>query len=163
MPVPGHAPRIELSARHERWVLALAGVVFLSGLGWLVGHYLLATPDEFGVRSDPLGPWWLRLHGAAAMGFLVVLGTLLPVHVRRAWQFRLNRRSGATVLTLAGLLIASGYALYYVAGEDLRPALGVLHWVLGLAGLPVLALHVGLGRRAARERRFGRAHRRRGA
>jgi hypothetical protein len=160
---PSHsagAPRIELTARHERWVLGLGLALLASGAGWLASHYLLAAPDEFGASRDPLAPWWLRLHGAAAMGFLVVLGSLLPVHVRRAWQFRRNRASGAGVLALAAVLIASGYALYYVASEPLRWALSVAHWLLGLGGLPVLAAHVILGRRWAERRRDVR-HRRR--
>jgi hypothetical protein len=160
---PSHhpaGPRIELSARHERWLLALAIALFASGVGWLASHYLFAAPDEFGGSRDPLAPWWLKLHGAAAMGFLVVLGTLLPVHVRRAWQFRRNRRSGAIVLGVAAVLIVSGYALYYVGYEPLRPAITVVHWVLGLAGLPALVAHVILGRRWAESRRDGRERRR---
>ncbi len=157
---PPHGPRIALSARHERWVLGLGLVLLASGAAWLLGRGVFARPDEFGAGTDPLGPWWLRLHGAAAMGFLVALGTLLPVHVRRAWQFGLNRRSGAAVLGVAVVLIATGYALYYVGSEALRPLVSALHWGVGLAALPLVLVHRSLGRRSAERRAGGRAQRR---
>ena len=156
---PHSAPRIALSARHERWVLGLSLALFASGAAWLLAHFLFATADEFGVRQDVSGPWWLRLHGAAAMGFLVSVGTLLPVHVRRAWALKRNRASGATVLAVATLLAASGYALYYAGSEELRPWISAPHWLLGLVAAPALAAHVVLGHRWAARRRRRRLRR----
>ena len=131
----------------------LSAVVLLSGVCWLLSHYLLATPDEFGASRGPLESWWLRLHGAAALGFLVVFGTLLPVHVRRAWNARRHRTSGGVVVGVATLLIATGYLLYYAGGEQLRPSLSVIHWLVGLVGLPAMVVHIILGKRAAAPRR----------
>lgn len=158
MSPPPHRPRspFELSPRHQAWVFALAAALLASGVLWLLYHYLLAEPDEFGASQQPLEIWWLRLHGAAAMGFLVVLGSVLPVHARRAWHARLNYRTGIGVLAVAALLVLSGYALYYASGENSRPWLSLLHWAIGLLAAPMLTLHVLRGKRAAKLR--ARAH-----
>ncbi|AST31273.2 hypothetical protein AB6Q13_05265 [Ralstonia solanacearum] len=138
---------VRLSQRHKRWLYATAAVLCISGLGWLVAHDLLGGQGAFGDAPHPSEPWWLRLHGAAAMAFLVALGSLLPGHVSRAWQMRRNHRSGLFMLGLVLLLIATGYGLYYAGDEQTRPWISCVHWVLGLAAAGMAPLHVYLGRR----------------
>lgn len=78
---------------------------------------------------------------------LVLLGSLLTLHVRRAWLAGRNRRSGTLLLALNAVLALSGYALYYSGGETLRALASNVHLALGLA-LPVLLVaHIALGRR----------------
>lgn len=99
----------------------------------------------------------LKIHGAASMVILLVLGSLLTIHVKKGWQAGLNRGSGVGLLAVFGFLIASGYALYYLADERFRTLTSNSHLWVGL-GLPlILAGHVVLGhrvrRRLHRERR----------
>jgi len=138
---------VRLSLRHERWVWNVSLALLISGALWLVFHYFLTVSVEFGESRHPLEAWWLRLHGAAAMAFLIVLGTLLPIHIRRAWQVRRNYRSGVVVLTIVTTLVITGYGLYYVGSENLRLWISVIHWGIGLAGMPALILHVLMGTR----------------
>lgn len=144
-----HAPRlpVKLSQRHKRWLYATAGILFASGLGWLIAHYLFAGRGDFGDAPHPSEPWWLRIHGAAAMGFLIALGSLLPGHISRAWHARRNHRSGLFMLTLVAVLILTGYGLYYAGDEETRPWISLLHWLIGVAAAAGLPLHVYLGRR----------------
>ena len=143
----------QLSARHERWVLATGALLALTGLLWLIDHYLLATTDEFGARHAPRETAWLTLHGGAAMVFMVVAGTVLPVHARRAWHARLNHQSGISVLAALAVLMLTGFLLYYAGGEATRPWISLVHWVIGLVAVPTLILHTILGRRTARRLR----------
>jgi hypothetical protein len=152
-----------LSPGHERWVAGVFLALLLSGALWLVFHYFVAVPGDFGDTRHPLEAWWLRLHGAAAMGFLIVLGTVLPVHVRRAWDSRRNRRNGAAVLCVITALIISGYALYYAGSEELRPWIRRIHWVAGLVAVLALVLHVFTGKQAAARRQTLRSDHRRPA
>jgi hypothetical protein len=137
---------MRLSKRHERWVYIICGLLFISGLGWLFAHYFLAVAGEFGEAHHPSEPWWLRLHGAAAMGFLMVLGSLLQAHISRAWHLRKNLASGLFMLGLVMLLVLTGYGLYYVADEQSHPWISTLHWTIGIAAIAGLVLHVKLGK-----------------
>lgn len=131
---------MRLSKNHRRWIYAVCGTLVASGVGWLIAHYLPAEPGPFGEVEHPSEPWWLRLHGAAMMGFLVVLGTILPGHVRQAWSLRKvngaavkrNVTTGILMLSLVGGLGVTGYLLYYSGSEELRPYLSTVHWVTGL-------------------------------
>jgi cation transport ATPase len=147
---PEHHSRprdIRLSREHERWVYGVGTVLLISGLLWLMFHYFITVHGPFGEEAHPLTSWWLRLHGAAAMAFLIVFGTLFPVHVRRAWQVRANRYTGLALFALVTVLVVSGYGLYYASSEELRPWISVIHWGIGLLGLPMLAIHIVAGKR----------------
>jgi hypothetical protein len=129
--------RIGLSQRHKAWVHAGFGAAFLSGLSWIAAQLWLADGGPFGESPSPLARWSMQVHGAAAMLVLIVLGTLLPGHVQRAWRTGRSRSTGVLMLGLNGLLIASGYALYYAGAEAVRAIVSPLHWIAGL-GLPAL-------------------------
>jgi hypothetical protein len=145
-----HRPSgIRLSRIHERWVLGVGITLEASGALWLLFHYFVLVRGEFGSGHHPLETWLLELHGAAAMVFFVVLGTLLPIHVRRAWQLNRNQGTGAVTISTVAILSLSGYGLYYAGGEEARSWISTLHWIIGLVGIPVIVLHILLGKRAA--------------
>jgi cation transport ATPase len=145
---------IQLSRRHEWLVYGIVGSLFLSGAAWAWLHYLARSPSEFG-GGNPAETWMLKLHGAAAMAVLVMIGSLLPIHVRFAWRARRNLRTGLSVLALLGFLILTGYSLYYAGGERLRWWMSVSHLWIGLAIGPILILHVWRGK-SGRPHRPGR-------
>ncbi|HTI72539.1 MAG TPA: hypothetical protein VMF06_21365 [Candidatus Limnocylindria bacterium] len=138
---------LQLSRRH-RWTLYTFSVVLLvSGAIWAWAHY----QDESGT-ADPLlrgiAPWLLKVHGLAAMGFVLLLGTLIPVHIRHSWHANKNRVNGVFFLTAVGLLTVSGYLLYYLGDETVRGYMSRVHLWLGLAAPLLLGWHIFLGRRA---------------
>lgn len=149
---------MRLSQQHERWIYATGGVLFLSGLGWLIAHFFLAGPGEFGELHHVSEPWWLRLHGAGAMVFLLALGSLFPGHIVRAWQVRKNHRTGLLMLTIMAVLVVTGYGLYYAGDETTRPWISAVHWVVGLAAAAGLLLHVQIGRRSRGKRPIALEH-----
>jgi hypothetical protein len=114
----------------------------ITGCGWLLCHYVLAEMGDFGPLPHPQEGRWLELHGAAGMVALVLFGSLLTTHMRRAWAVRRGRASGGTLAGLFVLLTATGYGLYYVAGESFRAWISVVHWTVGLAIPMLLAAHV---------------------
>ncbi len=150
-------PRLQqrLSRQHEFWVYGTGSVLALSGMGWLICHFLLRAA---GPEPHPLEAWWLRLHGAALVAFLIVMGTVLPAHAQYGWRHRMNRGTGITVLVVASLLALSGYGLYYLVDDQWRTWTSLLHWIVGLAAIAVLGLHVFLGKRTARLRPPGGHH-----
>ena len=150
--------RIKLSPRHQGWIYTTFGVLFATGVLWLVAKRWLATPGEFGEQTSLLAPLSMQVHGAAAMVFLVLLGTLLQGHVRQAWNARRSRITGGGMLAGAALLVASGYGLYYLAGEETRAAVSVVHWAVGLVLPAWLVWHVRASKRV-RVRRPPRSRR----
>jgi len=147
---------MRLSTNHRRWIYWSGTALFATGALWLLFHYFARTQGQFGEASHPLEVWWLRLHGGCAMLVLVVIGSLLPVHVRRGWHLRKNLLAGWVLGVLALLLIASGYALYYVGDETTRPWISVFHWALGLGAPLGLTWHVWRGQQAHATRRTDR-------
>jgi len=150
-----HAPK-RLRRGHRRWLYALGIGLWGSGAGWLVAHHLLKSPGADSGLPAPSEIWWLRAHGAAVIGFLVVLGTLLPGHVPQGWRYRLNRTSGTTLLATCAVLAVTGYGLYYLSSDTWRADASAIHWIIGLATAPVLAIHAVAGRRIARSWRHPR-------
>jgi hypothetical protein len=132
-------------------VYSILGVLWASGIGWLVFHYFLRQAGEFGVLPHPLEAWWLRLHGAAAFATLWLIGLLWAIHLVPAWRAR-RRASGIVLGIVLIALVLSGYLLYYAGGDDARALIAALHWIIG-AVLPMFLLpHVLRGRRAAAAR-----------
>src|SRR5262249_8288678 len=126
------------------------------GLGWLIAHYFLAARSEFGEVHHISEPWWLRAHGAAAMGFLVVLGSLVPQHIVRAWRIGRNRWSGSILLVLVIVMVSSAYGLYYVVADQVRLWLSALHWISGIIGVAAMITHLRMGRLLRQPRRLSR-------
>ncbi len=138
---------LRLGRRQRRWFYAAFAVLFVSGAWWLALQSRLADSDA---PPHPMQPWLVKVHGAAAMVALVTLGTLLSSHIRRGWVARRNRRSGALMVGTVGLLVLSGYGLYYAGDERLRALTAWAHDIVGL-GLPgIIVLHIWRGRRTRR-------------
>jgi len=130
--------------RLQRYSLyAVLALLFLSGVAWTYWNYLAAPGDlETSAKA-----WTMKIHGAAAMAVLVLIGMLLSGHVRFAWRARRNRANGSVFLSAFAVLTITGYGLYYAGGEMLREWTSWIHLALGLA-LPILLLiHIFLGRR----------------
>lgn len=141
---------LQLSRRH-RWSLYFIGLtLLLTGLVWAWLHWL----DEAGGTAASwreLKPGLMKAHGFAAVGFMLLLGTLLPVHVRHSWHARRNRPNGAFFLAAIGLLTLSGYALYYLGDETMRALCSKVHFWLGAAAPLLLIWHIWCGRRATKK------------
>src|SRR5262245_55756281 len=140
-----HRPdRIRLRRLQRYFLYAVLALVFLSGVAWAYWNYLAAWPGEFEMSAKA---WAMKIHGAAAMAVLVLVGMLLNEHVRLAWRARRNRANGSVFLSAFAFLTVTGYGLYYAGGERLRAWTSWIHLLTGLT-LPILLLiHVLLGRR----------------
>lgn len=132
-----------LSQRRRWTVYGVFAVLAVTGVVWLVLHFL-GDGSEGGTLALA---WSMKLHGAAAMMGLYLLGMLWGPHIRNAWVRRRNRTAGAVFGALTAVLVMTGYALYYVNGELLRQAAEILHWVAGVVVCIALWVHIVIGRR----------------
>jgi hypothetical protein len=108
-------------------------VLYLSlGALWITGAYWLYDQQSL----------CLKLHGAAAMVFLMIFGVLVVDHALTGWGLNDKRPSGGSVLAVCGILVLTGWGLYYVGGEDLRHWISLIHRVLGLLLPVIILIHV---------------------
>ncbi len=148
------------SARLARWqimLLTISGAsLWLSGAAWLLLHYYGQVQSEFGPETNPLEPWFLRVHGLVLLPALLGFGGLFVAHMPKGWKNRYQRTIGIALTTAFAVLILSGYMLYYVGDEALRDWTSIIHWALGL-GTPALFiwhyLHGISKRRAVKRKR----------
>jgi hypothetical protein len=127
--------------RHRYLVWPIVAGVWVTGVLWLIFHYFLERPGDFGQSVNPLEKWWLSAHGAFAFASLWLLGFLSVAHVGGRWEWRRQRRSGVVLLTIYCWLVLSGYLLYYAGGERFRAVISRGHWIAGVAALFLLLLH----------------------
>jgi hypothetical protein len=130
---------IHLRPRSKLWINCVGAGIWLSGVVWLIVHYLVNQQDAFGLQTTPSEIWSLKVHGAFAFLALWTGGLIWGVHVVRAWKGGRHRWSGGLLFTGLAVLIATGYLLYYVGDEHARDIISWIHWILGLM-LPVAYL-----------------------
>ena len=146
--MPNRHRQVRLGRQHESWVYACVCALLLTGWLWLLFHFFVSAKTDFGEGHHPLEAWWLKLHGFASMGALVLFGSLIPVHMRNAWQRARNRSTGSALVLLMIALSLSGYGLYYAGGEEVRPWISTFHWIAGSCLGLCIPIHVMRGRRA---------------
>jgi len=135
--------KVRLNPGHRRCLYLAFGILWMSGALWLVAEWF-KEPD-LGPTRTPLQSLSMKIHGAAMLFYLALLGTLWT-HVRRGFALRANRLSGSFIIAVNVILVLSGWILYYLADDRLREWGSTFHWTTGLAALPLLCAHVFLGR-----------------
>ena len=135
---------IRLKHLQRYFLYAVVALLFFSGVAWTYWNYLAVSPGDFETSAKS---WAMKIHGAAAMAILVLIGMLLSGHVRFAWRAGRNRPNGSVFLSALAALTMTGHGLYYAGGERLRAWTSWIHLSVGLV-LPILLLiHIFLGRR----------------
>ena len=142
---------MRLEPRVRATLYVVTSVLFVTGTTW----WVLDWRDLLAVGSTwrQTGSYLLMVHGGAAMLAMVLLGVLIPLHLRAAWPSRSSRGTGVLMIVSHAALIVTAFGLYYIGQDTLRRWTGNVHAAVGL-GLPaMIALHVLLGRRRRVERR----------
>jgi len=142
---------MRLEPRVRAALYAVTSLLFLTGAAW----WILDWRDLLAVGSAwrQSGSYLLMVHGGAAMLAMILLGALVPLHLRAAWPSRSSRGTGVLMIAAHAALIVTAFGLYYIGQDTLRRWTGDVHAAIGF-GLPALiALHVLLGRRRRVERR----------
>jgi hypothetical protein len=137
---------MHLGSWHKTAVLMTTAIVGLTGLFWFVLHDVI--DDQAGEVVHVL----LMLHGISSYVLLVVIGSLLPGHVRSGWTHRRNVATGLAVTAMMAALAMTGLALYY-GGEELQNPAKWLHLAVGLGCFVLFPAHAFL---TSHSRRHGR-------
>lgn len=116
----------------------VTGILWLTGTIWL-GFRYLTGPDS--IFESPTQTMLLKIHGAAAMVFLFALGVIF-YHIPPGWRKKERRPSGVLLLTICGILILTGWGLYYAGGELFRNWMSWIHSILGVLLPMIIVFHV---------------------
>ena len=128
---------------------AAFAVLFITGAVWLAADRLKDSASEFWQEAAAT---LLMLHGGGAMITLMMMGALVPVHMRYGWRSRKNLVTGIIAATVNVALVVTAFGLYYLGSEAVRPWMSDVHTALGLA-IPVLLVgHIWWGRRGTDRR-----------
>lgn len=139
---PGRLPR------WQEWAVYVSfGLLIATGIAWLLLEHFVRVQGEFGAEPHPAEHIALILHGVGAYAFLVVGGTMIPVHVTLGWNTKRNFTTGIIFVAVLLLLTLTALGLYYLGDDVLRPRVSLVHWIAGLVALPLLLLHALRGRR----------------
>ena len=130
----------------EMAVYLTFGLLLVSGVAWLIFDTWVRVQGDFGPEHHPAEHMVLIAHAIGAYAFLVIIGAMIPVHIPLGWHQRRNLASGITLLTICGLLGLSALGLYYIGEDALRSWTSLIHWIVGLAALPALLIHLTRGR-----------------
>lgn len=132
--------------RWQRQTLYVTGILLLfTGVLWLAVHYSVGAGA--GELPHPVEAWSMRLHGVAAFAALFLFGVLAAIHVPQGWRQTFHyrwagqRNTGLTLCVLAAVLAVTGYMLYYFAPDPIRPSLGWIHAVAGVAMGGLILFH----------------------
>lgn len=138
---PGRLPRWQ-----EGCVYVTLGLLFTTGVAWLLMDSFVRVAGEFGPEHHPAQHWILLAHGVMAYAFLIVAGAMIPVHITLGWNTRRNLKSGLTLAGICLVLAATALGLYYVGDEISRSWVSAIHWLIGLVLIPALLIHALIGR-----------------
>lgn len=127
-------------ARWQIWLLTLSGSgLWLSGAAWLLLHYFGQAQGEFGPETNPVEPWMMKAHGLFLIPVLLGIGGMFVAHIPKGWAYVHQRVTGIALGVILGMLVVSGYLLYYLGDEAVRAWTSIAHWGVGL-GLPAIFL-----------------------
>lgn len=127
---------------YQKWFYVILSGSWITGIVFFIFNNFVEVEGEFGIEKHFLQYPVLKTHGAFAFFIMVMYGFYLGAHVKKTWKVKKRPMSGYVILLLPIFLIISGWFLYYVATDNARYILGLIHFAVG-ALLPVaLILHI---------------------
>lgn len=103
----------------------------LTGIVFAVMKYAMRTDDPFAVANHPLQPYMLDAHIVIAPVALFGFGLVFHSHIWKKYESpaRARRSSGVASMSLLVPMALSGYLLQVSAGEAMRQAMAIAHWI----------------------------------
>ncbi len=125
----------------KKMLYATSALLWVSGTIWLFFRYFIQGKGDFNSPSYAEQATCLRIHGAAAIVFLIVFGALL-YHILPGWRQKYQRPSGLSLIVTCVFLIITGWGLYYMGNEYYRNLVSVIHSILGFLLPAIIFFHV---------------------
>lgn len=132
---------IYFSVRKKQAMYVCLLVLLISGILWLIFNNFVRIDGDFGPQHHPVEPWFLKIHSIAMFGYVFILGTLWPIHMKLGLKMenKKNKITGLILLITSIILVITGYGLFYVGSDLFRSIISITHWIIGI-GLGVVFL-----------------------
>jgi hypothetical protein len=131
-------------------VLAL---LFATGIVLIPGALELRLEWEVPLRLPPGSRILIAAaHALGAFASLLVVGALIPMHMRSGLRRKRSVYTGISLIALFAVLAISGLAIYYVSSETGSIWSSISHLGIGLAIVIPLTVHALKGRRVRQDR-----------
>jgi hypothetical protein len=131
----------------RRSLYSSLGLLWLSGLAWLILHWFFTREGEFGPAPHPWQPKILVIHGVLAVVATFLFGWIAGSHVGAGWRRGAQRISGVSLISLLILLALTGLGSYYLTWDRARSANALLHEIAGVLAVVPALVHWATGRR----------------
>jgi hypothetical protein len=131
----------------RRVLYASLGLLWLSGLAWLVLHLFFARNTEFGTAPHPWQPGILMVHGVLAVLATFLFGWIVGSHVSLNWRRGAQRVSGVALIVLLAVLALTGLGSYYLTWDGARAVNSLVHEGAGLLTIIPALVHWATARR----------------
>ena len=132
----------------RRSLYSSLGLLWLSGLAWLILHWFFARETEFGAAPHPWQPGILVVHGVLAVVATFLFGWIAGSHVGFNWRRGLQRVSGVVLIVLLAVLALTGLGNYYLTWDSARAANSLVHEAAGLLAIVPALVHWAVAKRA---------------
>jgi predicted small integral membrane protein len=136
---------LPLDPRFRFAIYGAFSILFVTGVAWIVSDQMKDAAS--GEPWQMTAAYMLMVHGGAAMATLMLLGALVPLHVRHGWRMRRNRITGSLMAACNAALILTAFGLYYLGSDTFRSWTSGVHIGAGLFFPVLFCIHVFIGRR----------------
>ena len=117
-------------------------LAWCSGISFFILKTWFIIDGDFGPEKHAWQYPALQIHGAAAFVMMTTLGVIVGAHVQHSWRLNRHRKRGLAIVAMVGSLIISAYLLYYIAQDEVREIVELVHLAIGFT-LPIaLVAHV---------------------
>lgn len=135
-------------SRADRWLLYVTfGLLWVTGIGWLILDTWFAVPGEFGLTPHAWTAPMLLVHGVFAVPTIGLIGWIAARHSVPQWKARQRRNSGGLFAATLSVLSVSGFALFFLINEAGQRATARLHEWIGVLFTLFVLEHWHFGRR----------------
>ena len=140
-----------MSRLHILWLHLSVALTTMTGIVFAVMKYFMKPADEFAAFNHPMQPWMLAAHVVIAPLLLFVLGWTFSGHMLPKYRFGdgQNKRSGVGAMVLIVPMALSAYLLQVSAGEAIREAMAIAHWVSSGVFVVAYVAHLVNGKKPA--------------
>ena len=138
--------------RFRNALFLVLSISWCTGLLFFTMSRWFTIEGDFGPEPHPWQQPLLKIHGAAAFFMLMAFGALLVSHLPAAWRTRRSRWLGLSLIGCLSFMALTGWSLYYVASEVVRPWLANLHALVGSLIPVLLVAHMLRGRFSRKKR-----------